>query len=330
MNGCSIDDRSSDRGHRVVTLENERIRLDVMPELGAKIFNLIHKASGTNLLWHNPRIEPRTVPFGASYDDNFCGGWDELFPNDAPGHVGGKAYPDHGELWCQPWHYRIVRADPDGVELYLSRAGAATTTVVEKWIVLEPGRPHARFHHRITNTGSRRLDFLWKLHPALAIDAGDHIDVPGAVGELVDPGFGRISEPRQFPWPVATPRGRAPIDFSVLPPLDGTRDFLYVRELSAGWCALRRLRLGVGFGLAFPHEVFTSVWLFVTNGGWRGLHTLVLEPCTAYPKDLVEAIRTGQCSHLEPGTSLECEVRAVAFEGTAPVRCIDLEGRVVR
>jgi hypothetical protein len=325
----SVDDRWAYRGQRIIVLENDCLRLEVMPDLGAKLFRFVDRATSADLLWHNPRVEPRAVPIGASYDDNFSGGWDELFPNDAPGRVGDEVYPDHGELWCQPWEHRVERRGEE-VELYLSRAGASTPTLVEKWITLGPGHRHVRFRHRITNTGMKRLDFLWKLHPALEFDAGDRIDIPGSSAELVDPDFGRIREPRRFRWPVAqTPNG-AQIDFSVLPaPSDG-RDFLYVRDLSAGWCALRRLSLGIGFGLAFPKNVFTSVWLFMTYGGWRGLRTVVLEPCTAYPKDLAEAIRAGTCSRLEPGASLECEVCAVAFAGAEPVRDILPDGTVVR
>ncbi len=323
-----IDDRWSYLGFRVVTLENERIRLDVIPELGAKVFRFVHKASDTDLLWHHPRIAPRAVPVGASYDDHFSGGWDELFPNDAPGRVGEEVYPDHGELWCQPWSYRVEQVRGDEVVLYLRCEGAVTPTVIEKWITVTVDATCARFRHRITNQGPRRLDFLWKLHPALAIDGGDRIDIPGALGEVVDPTFGRIATPRSFPWPVAQPPGGEPIDFSVLPAATGGRDFLYVRELSAGWCALRRMRQGIGFGLAFPKEVFTSVWLFMTYGGWRGLHTLVLEPCTAYPKDLNEAIRAGTCGRLAPGAALDCEVSAVVFDGTEPVRGIGLDGTV--
>ena len=324
-----IDDRWSYLGYRVVTLENECIRAQILPELGAKIFNLIHKPTDTNLLWHHPRVEPRSVPIGSNYDDNFSGGWDEVFPNDAPGRIGDEVYPDHGELWCQPWDYRIDRATDEEAVLHLRRPGAVTSTVVEKWITLVPEVMRLQFRHRITNVGRRRLDFLWKLHPALVVEEGDRVDVPGETAELVDPAFSRIREPQRFKWPTATPRSGTPVDFSVLPGATGERDFLYVLDLSAGWCALRRMKRGIGFGLVFPKEVFTSVWLFMSHGGWRGLHTLVLEPCTAYPKDLTVAIRSGSCAHLEPESVLDCEVSAVVFEGVDPVRAIEPDGTVV-
>ena len=98
-----IDDQWTHAGLRTIVLENDRIRVEILPELGARVNRIEHRASGTDLLWHNPRIEPRVVPIGASYDDNFAGGWDELFPNDLAGPVGDETYPDHGELWSQCW-----------------------------------------------------------------------------------------------------------------------------------------------------------------------------------------------------------------------------------
>jgi hypothetical protein len=323
-----VDDRWTFDGLRVVTLENDVLRADILPELGAKVYRLIHKASDTDLLWHNPRVEPRRVDMGASYDDNFCGGWDELFPNDFAGPVGETTYPDHGELWCQPWTYTID-ADTAEARVHLRRPGSVTTTIVEKTIALRPGDRQLRFSHRITNVGRQPLDFLWKLHPALAIDTGDRLDIPGAEGEVVDPTFGLVREPRTFRWPVAsTPVGD--VDFSVIRPIDGTRDFLYVKQLSAGWSALRRMKRNVGFGLVFPREIFTSVWMFMTFGGWRGLETVVLEPCTTVPKDLVQAIRAGTCSHLESGAALSCDISAVLFDDVGSFRGLSDDGGVLR
>ena len=324
-----LDDQWSYRGYRAVTLENDHIKADVFPELGAKIYNLVHKRTGANLLWHHPRLELRDVPLGASYDDNFCGGWDELFPNDAAGPVGGQSYPDHGELWCQPWEHSVERSTSE-VTLHLRRPSVTTTTVVKKSITLRADESQLRFRHSIRNIGSATVQFLWKLHPALVIEAGDRLDIPGESGEIVDPKFGFVNGPSPFRWPVAAGPQGEPVDFSTVRSEDGTCDFVYVRNLRDGWCALRRTRLGVGLGLVFPKEVFSSVWVFMTFGGWRGLNTLVLEPCTAVPKDLNEAIRLGQCSRVEPGKALTCEIRGVVFDGVDPIRRIRPDGVVER
>ncbi len=82
--GLFVDTDWQYRGLQVVRIENEHIRVDVFPEVGAKIYNFVHKDSNRNLLWHNPRVPPARVAYGAIFDDHWSGGWDELVPNDMP------------------------------------------------------------------------------------------------------------------------------------------------------------------------------------------------------------------------------------------------------
>ncbi|MFD2615649.1 DUF5107 domain-containing protein [Paenibacillus gansuensis] len=78
------------RGIPVVVLENRELRVVVMPELGAKIWQITYKPKDKDLLWQHPRIKPRRLTGHAVYDDNFAGGWDELFPNDMSETVSGE------------------------------------------------------------------------------------------------------------------------------------------------------------------------------------------------------------------------------------------------
>ena len=50
---------------RAIVLENEHLRLVVLPETEAKIHALIDKKRDHDVLWHNPRLEPRRPVFGA-------------------------------------------------------------------------------------------------------------------------------------------------------------------------------------------------------------------------------------------------------------------------
>jgi len=318
------------RGVQAVVMENEHLRIDVFPEAGAKIYNFIHKASDHNFMWHHPRIDLAPVSLGLPYDDHFSGGWDELFPNDAPGEFQGNFLPDHGELWCRPWDFEVVKNDPDEVVLYLRHRGAVTSTIMEKWLTLRSGECKLRFRHRITNFGKSPLDFLWKLHPAMAVTERHRVDVPGKRGEFVGPGWSRLENADPvFAWPEArNPKGeRADLRF-VLPAVSGKRDFVYVSELTDGWCALTDTDRALGFALMFPKEIFPYVWLFMPAGGWRDIHTVILEPCTAYPKDLDLALRKGSISYLDPGGVLECEVTALVYTGVDSVGEIDPDGRV--
>ena len=106
------------RGLRVVTLENRFLRLTILPEAGAKIWQITYKPFDADLLWNNPRIGPSRIPPNSRYDDVWCGGWDELFPNDEVAVIEGESYPDHGELWTGDWAAEpFSAADEVGVRL---------------------------------------------------------------------------------------------------------------------------------------------------------------------------------------------------------------------
>jgi len=46
-------------GLPAVQFENEWLAISILPEVGAKLYDLIWKPSGRNFLWHNPRIPPQ-------------------------------------------------------------------------------------------------------------------------------------------------------------------------------------------------------------------------------------------------------------------------------
>ncbi len=92
-----------------LALEGDRLRLTLFPEAGAKILDLVHRPTGVNLLWQNPRVPLRRTYPGAAFDDVWCGGWDELFPTDPPCELDGNTFHDHGDLWHGPWDWSVER-----------------------------------------------------------------------------------------------------------------------------------------------------------------------------------------------------------------------------
>jgi len=311
-------------------MENQLLRVELFPEAGAKIYHFIYKPFGHDFMWHNPKVDLQAVTLGQSYDDNFSGGWDELFPNDAPGVFQGRTLADHGELWCRPWEYQVLQHGPQEVEIYLRLRGTTVSALLERWITLKAGQARLFFRHRITNTGSDSLNFLWKLHPALAVNENCRVDVPGRQGEFVDSTWSRLEDPHlTFDWPLAKNRSGQTADLSqVLPFASGKNDFVYVNDLREGWCAMTDTAREVGFALTFPKEVFPFVWLFMPAGGWRGIQTVILEPCNTCPKDLDVAWQRGAIGTLAPGEVLNCQTSALAYAGVKRVTRIDQDGSV--
>ncbi|HKV58661.1 MAG TPA: hypothetical protein VJO32_10275 [Ktedonobacteraceae bacterium] len=315
---------------RVVRLENELLRLDILPELGAKIYNLIHKPADRNLLWHNPRIMPHRTPFGANFDNHWAGGWDEPFPNGAECVYAGETLPYLGELWAQQWEWEVLDGGPQRAQIHLWCDGPITPARVEKTITLAKGSGVVRFDHRITNTGTLPFDFNWGIHPAFAVTPDSRIDLPacqGVVEEAAGEVLGEVHTP--FTWPsVLTSRGeRRDLRFP-LSRQSGAMSFSYLEGFEQGWLAITDRPTTSGLGLAFPREVFRCLWLYLCFGGYRDLNVAIVEPWIGYPSKLSEAVQAGRFRTLAAGESLEATLSAVAYTGVQSVSFVGADGEV--
>jgi hypothetical protein len=237
----------------------------------------------------------RALPVGANYDDHFFGGFDELLPNDLPETVQGNALVDHGELWTTPLEAQV--AD----ERLLLR-GRLPLTPLEYEKSLRLDGQAVLLDYALTNLGRQPLDLLWKLHPALRISEGAEILAPARLARVADPNWSRWAALGEFDW-RATDAARR------VPPLTGATEFLYLLNLEAGECGLGHPAEDWLFRLTFPKEIFTSVWVFASFGGWRELEVLILEPCTTPQLSLAESARTGACLRLAPRQTVTASVR---------------------
>jgi hypothetical protein len=309
------------RGLATCILENDLLRVTVVPEVGAKVHEMVYKPSDRDVLFHHPRVELRAPVFGVNADDWWTGGIDDVLPTGHPCDVDGESLPFLGEVWSLPW--TAERVDANTVRF--AREGVITPFRIEREIELRPGEPFLRVRHNITNIGTLPFRFIWGIHPGLPIGPATHIQVPARRGVIEDSWPGDRLGPSgfEYPWPHADliAIGAEPA---------GTWDFHYLTELHAGWIAVWDGEWGCGFGMTFPHELFRCVWVWLVDGGWRGIRCVNVEPWTGYPARLDAAIAAGRASTLAPGESLEAATRWLAFATTEPIAGFDDEGRPIR
>ncbi len=290
-----LNDDWTFQGFSVVRMENEFLRIEILPQLGGKIWTIEHRPSGRQFLWHHPKLRLQSLPMGANYDDHFFGGFDELLPNDMAEQVNGENLVDHGELWTTPLKHRV-----EGSSVVLEGTLPITPLRYRKIISLEGNS--IRLDYRLENIGRSARDILWKLHPALRIAKDTEIVVPATLAEVADPQWSRMPGLGRFPW------AEQPLLHRV-PELGRGAEFLYLLELTDGVCELRNLAERWSFRLRFSKEIFSSVWLFASYGGWRDLEVLILEPCTTPRLSLAESAQKRECLRLEPSETVETTVR---------------------
>ena len=307
------DNRQTVGDCKAITVENDLLRLTVLPDLGAKIYDIVHKETGENLLWHNPRVRPHKVPFGSRFDDVYSGGWDEIYPNDAEVVVGPDRFPDMGEAWSLPWDYEISEGR-NSVTLTTRVQTPISPAQLQRKLTLRSGESKFSCSYEFRNLSQNEIKFLWKVHAAFPINRACRIEIPARYG-IVEPRFSGSYSPGRYNWPVARTKGGEKADVSRVDPDLNNCTLHFVTGLREGLTRFVDGERGLMSTLRFDPELMDNVWLWLAYGGWRGHFTAVIEPCTSYPMDLNEAIKRKHFSRLRGGenlkTSVEFEVETV-------------------
>ena len=287
---------------RIVRLENSFLRVDISPEIGGRVISIYNKKLDLEFLWKNEQLSLSPAQPGDAYDPRFFGGIDEVIPGDIPEQIGALDCPDHGELWTLPLETQIM---DEGLALrgVLPRWGLS----YHKHIALRPAAPWIDMDYRIENRSGEDRIFLWKLHAAVNINAGDAIICPAQKAVVADPAWSRWKTETPFSWPFVHGE-RA----DLIAPADGTTDFLFLYDLEAGAIGCRRHALDCELTIFFDRKVFPYACYFASFGGLDQHYTAVLEPCTAMPVSVNEAARLQQCSILKADEQIATRVSIYA------------------
>lgn len=300
--------RGSVQGFDTIVLENSRLRAVIIPQLGGRVWELEDRARGRQWIWHRDDVPLRAVAAGAVYDDVWAGGWEELFPNDAPGTFEDRDLPDHGEWWTLPWHVEESSGGAIG-GVRLSATSSVVRAQCTKEFRLTADAACLTVDYRIRSGEPRPFHFLFKQHLPVRVTPDCRLLLPGGRVQTVDPSFGTLAAGAgPFDWPRAT-TGSREIDLRAVPQRSsGDREFVYVRDLPESWCAVEDTGRRAGLRMTFAARELPYVWLFLSYGGWRNTYTAVLEPCSNMPKDLAEAVGLGQSACLAPGQEFRTAV----------------------
>src|SRR5579863_3374887 len=95
-----------------IIVQNDVIRIVVLPDLGGKIASLQSLKTGREFLLQHPDRPYRRARYADSIADYDISGFDECLPTVAQCRYPeppfeGLVMPDHGEVWALPWKHEI-------------------------------------------------------------------------------------------------------------------------------------------------------------------------------------------------------------------------------
>jgi hypothetical protein len=289
-----------------VFLENEHLRVMVLPGKGGDILEFRDKRTDVDVLWHadhnwQPPMD-RAVPSvdPTTFHDHYPGGWQVNLP--VAGYTDGfydAPYGLHGESCFLPFDYD-VREEADAVELTLRAELVRYPFEIARTLRLPAGEAALHVEESVTNHGEERLPYIWQHHLALGeplLGPESTLDIPAATGVVHDYAEShqnaRLVGDETFDWPNAPGRD-GPVDLRDVPSTDAEiHDVAYATELEDGRFALRNETLDLAFEFQFPEDIFESVWYWQAFGGHMGSpyfgrnYNAGIEPTSAYPSDTI-------------------------------------------
>lgn len=142
--------------YEAVVLENEYLKITLLPELGGRIYQVIFKPTGSNQLYQNPVIKPS--PWGPAEQ----GGWLA-----AGGIEWGLPVPEHGYAWGDAWGHITTPFGPDaaGVTVFMPFENHLRAEVD---VILAAGEAAFTIRPRIVNPTSQAASYQFWLDAMLA------------------------------------------------------------------------------------------------------------------------------------------------------------------
>ncbi len=289
-------------GLKLITIENERIRVVIWPEHGADILEFRHKATDIDVLWKNrynypPKSRALDLPHGgrSEFYDVFHGGWFVSLPSGFfPGDYFGALLGCHGELHSIPWEVEVLEQSAQRVRIALTGSSVRTPLKLNREIILETGEPFLRWTDTLYNRADMRLPVAWLQHPGFGgpfiegaelVTAASSISVPPAdrpeLSQLVPEYRGVWPRAKEQQTGIQRDCSKVPNRGSKIEHVVQLTDWEY------GWGSLWNPRFSLGFGLRWDEDIYPYAWSWAAGCGnqtyplWGTCHTITLQPSTS-------------------------------------------------
>jgi len=181
MNVSSRSEKPADKEYKMLVLENELLRVEVLPEVGGRVWRIIDKKTGENLLWTNDAVKPINVGRRRGW---IAGGIEFPFP-----------VSNHGADTIDPYRSRLVENED----------GSATATVstfdhfYRFWgsydVTLRPGDARMALTVRLYNPTEVKNRYQIWINGA--VKTGKDMQFIFPVDWVAGHGFGGV-----HPWPM--------------------------------------------------------------------------------------------------------------------------------
>ncbi|WP_238322842.1 hypothetical protein [Gorillibacterium massiliense] len=291
-------------------MENEILRIEMIPGIGAKIVSMQYKPTGREWLLDAGTRKLNLPAYGSPFGQADMSGWDECFPTVDPCYADERRQvllPDHGEVWPLPWEASVscgedaVTCTVEGVALPYRLSRTLSFTAHDA----------LRMDYRAENCGSEPLPFLWVPHPQFAVPEPTDIVLPPSVQEVICV-FGGLTQTVgcSYPWAEVS---------RVTEGQTGDGRKIYVPGIhQEGWCGLVGQNSGDWLWMKTDPALVPYLGIWIDEGLGNDRNAIALEPSIGYFDRLDRARYNGTAQMVMPGESWEWSITVLLGTG---IRC---------
>lgn len=179
-----IEDEKRNQEYLIVFIENEYIQVQVMPEIGGRIYRAIDKTNGYDFVYHNKVMKPALVGLTGPW---VSGGIEFNWPQ------------HHRPNTFGPLEFWLDDSRNDIKTVYLSEHDRMYGTKVTTGISLRKDTARIEISSELYNPTGEAQTFLWWANPAVAVHDQTQSIFPPDVHAVMDHGKRDVSR-----FPIAT------------------------------------------------------------------------------------------------------------------------------
>jgi tetratricopeptide (TPR) repeat protein len=179
-----VYDEKSDKEYTAVYIENEYLKVMVLPELGGRIQMAFDKTNGYHFIYHNSVIKPALVGLAGPW---ISGGIEFNWPQ------------HHRPSTFSAVDYTIQENSDGSKTIWVNEYEIMFRTKCALGFTLHPGKAYIELHAELYNRTPFPQTFLWWANPAVAVDEHYQSVFPPDVNAVYDHGKRDVSS-----FPIAT------------------------------------------------------------------------------------------------------------------------------
>lgn len=180
----SIEDEAQMKSYRLVILENEYVRIEMMPELGGRIYRALDRTNNYDFVYYNRVIKPALVGLAGPW---ISGGIEFNWPQ------------HHRPNTFGPVDYTFGGNEDGSATVWVGEIDRMYGTKMTAGFTLHPGKAYLEIHAEVYNRTSAPQTFLWWANPAVAVNDHTQSVFPPDVTAVLDHGKRDVSR-----FPIAT------------------------------------------------------------------------------------------------------------------------------